>query len=172
MSNKFIIGIFDDEHKMINAAKDLFQKNIKIYDIYTPFPVHGLDGLLEIKRTKLPIVTFIAGLIGLVIALGFQYWVSVVDWPLNVGGKVFNSFVAFVPVAFEITVLFGALITVAFFLCRSKLIPIFETKIFHPRASQDQFVIALEINDATLDLKKLEMNFHSFGASEVTVKEV
>lgn len=172
MTKKYLLGIFDDEHNLIHAAKELNHKNISIYDIYTPFPVHGLDQLLKINRTKLPYVTFLAGLLGLTIALLFQYWVSVIDWPLNIGGKAFNSFAAFVPVAFEITILFGALITVAFFLIKSKLIPCFEGKVIHPQASQDRFIIALEFNDASLDFNMMKKELLESGACEVEIKEV
>ena len=126
MTKKYLVGIFTDEHDMLHAAQDLRKSKIEIHDIYTPFPVHGLDEVLSIKRSRLPYVTAVAGSIGLTLALYFQYWVSAVDWPINVGGKPFNSFAAFVPIAFEITVLLGAFATVFAFLFRSKLIPIFK----------------------------------------------
>ena len=119
MKKKLLLGVFEDEHKMIHASEKLFAKGVEIFDFYTPFPVHGLDDLLKIKRTRLPFITFIGGALGLSIALSFQYWVSVVHWQINVGGKAFNSLAAFIPVAFEFTVLFGAFITVFTFLFKS-----------------------------------------------------
>lgn len=172
MNSRFILGIFKDEHDMVEAAKYLVNKDIKIFDIFTPFPVHGLDDLLGIKRTRLPIVTFLAGLTGLITAIGFQYWVSVVTWPINVGGKAFNSLAAFIPVAFEITVLFGAFITIFAFLFRSKLFPKFGKGVIYKDATQDSFVIALEYNISNLDPKYLEKEFGKFNVHSVLVKEI
>ena len=172
MEKKYLLGVFDDEHDMIKAATELRSKKIPIHDIYTPFPVHGLDSLLDIRRTRLPVVTFIAGFIGCSFALLFQYWVSVVDWPINVGGKSYNSFAAFIPVAFEITILFGAFITVFAFLFRNKLSPLLQNTIIHPGASQDKFVISLALNDSSIDISGVSRTFKNFGASEVEIKEV
>ncbi|MCM2348819.1 MAG: DUF3341 domain-containing protein [Bacteriovoracaceae bacterium] len=172
MSNKYLLGVFHDEHDMIHAAKALKKSKIVIHDIYTPFPVHGLDQYLDIKPTRLPVVTLVAGTTGLVLALLFQYWVSVIDWPINVGGKPFNSFAAFIPVAFEITVLFGAFITVFAFLMRSKLAPVFSSGIMHSGATQDKFVIALAVKDASFDTQNTSKTLADLGASEVSIREV
>ena len=123
MSNKYLVGIFSDEDQLVHTVYELRKRNVDIHDVFTPFPLHGLDDSLKIVRTRLPIITFLAGGTGLLLATWFQYWTSAVDWPINVGGKSYNSFPAFVPVAFEITVLLGALTTVFFFLFRSKLFP-------------------------------------------------
>ena len=122
-ASNYLLGIFQDEEQMKKAAGALREHNISIEDIYTPFPVHHLDEYLDIKRSRLPIVTFIAGGLGLLFSLYFQYWTSVHDWPINVGGKPMNSFIAFIPVSFEIMVLFGALITVAAFFWKGGLFP-------------------------------------------------
>lgn len=172
MSKKYLLGVFQDEHDMIHAAQELKKSKVTIHDIYTPFPVHGLDEILGITRSRLPYVAAFGGALGLTLALCFQYWVSVIDWPINVGGKPFNSFAAFVPVAFEITVLLGAFLTVFAFLMRSKLIPIFATRIFHEGATQDKFVIALIIKDASVDTHKISNTLSSLGACEVGIREV
>lgn len=171
MSKKFLLGVFRDERDMIRAAQELRKSNVAIFDIYTPFPVHGLDQYLDIKPTRLPVVTLIAGALGLALSLFFQYWVSVIDWPINVGGKPFNSFVAFIPVAFEITVLFGAFITVFAFLMRSKLLPLFSKGIMHRGATQDKFVIALEVQESAFNTKSISETLETFGASEVSLRE-
>ncbi len=171
MGNKrYLLGVFDDEDNMIKTAKELRQKDIKIYDIYTPFPLHGLDDLLEIKRTKLPIVCFLAATFGLAIAFAFQIWSSAIDWPVNIGGKPFNSFTAFIPVAFEITVLLGALVTVAAFLYRSKLFPGQEKMTPDLRVTHDKFIIALECYHSAIDKDILGDVFFNNGAIELEVK--
>lgn len=172
MQGKYLLGVFDDEHDLIHAAEDLKGRKIPIFDIYTPFPVHGLDGILDIKRTRLPVVTMIAGTVGCFFALFFQYWVSVIDWPIIVGGKAHNSFAAFIPVAFEITILFGAFITVFAFFYRNKLAPIVQNSVMHIGASQDKFVIALSLKDASIDVPNISKSLLSMGASAVEIKEV
>ena len=94
-----------------------------IHDVYAPYPVHGLDQAMGIRRSRLPFVTLLAGLGGLCFALAFQYYTAVFDWPLDVGGKPENSTLAFVPVCFELTVLFGGLGTVGAFLLRAPAVP-------------------------------------------------
>ncbi len=168
----FILGIFTSEHPLFEVAKELKEKSIPIHDIYTPFPVHGLDAVMEFERSRLPYVTFIAGFCGLVFAVGFQYWVSAVSWPIIVGGKPFNSLPAFIPVTFEITVLLGAFITVFAFFLRSKLFPGKEACILDLRASSDRFVVAIEKKDWSVDVETLRALFQRHGASEVVVKEV
>lgn len=166
----YILGIFDDEAKLIKASKNLKNKNVNLFDIYTPFPVHGLDDLLKIKRTRLPIVCFIASSIGCLLAFYFQYWVSVRDWPLIVGGKPFNSFTAFIPVAFEITVLVGALVTVAVFFFRAGLRISLSPKIPHIGCTDDKFVVAIECVDATVDVENINRMLKEDGALEVQIK--
>lgn len=171
MTKQLLLGVFEDEHKMIHASEKLNEKGIDIFDIYTPFPVHGLDDLLKIKRTRLPIVTFIAGVLGLITALSFQYFVSAVDWPINVGGKPFNSMPAFIPVAFEITVLFGAFITVLAFFIRSSLFPKIDKGIVMNEITENYFVVALETNEK-LDVEAMKKFFVENGAVKAETRGV
>lgn len=145
MSTNITVAIFENEKDLIHASKELKKNNIKIKDFYTPFPVHGLDELLDIKRTRLPVVTFIAASTGLILAMVFQVWTSAVDWPINVGGKPMLSIPAFAPIAFEIMVLLGALTTVAAFFYRSNLFPSKEEEcIYDLRQLDDKFVAIYE----------------------------
>lgn len=172
MQRNYILGIYKDEHHLIDVAEKLRDMKVPIQDIYTPFPVHGLDEAMGIKRSRLPYVTFIAGGAGLMLSLLFQYWTSVVDWPINVGGKPFNSFPAFIPVSFEITVLLGAFVTVFAFFAKAKLYPGKKAVTLDVRASSDRFVIAIEKKDWSVDTESLTEFFMKNGASEVTVKDV
>lgn len=171
MAQKLLIGVFSDDQKMVKAAEELKAKNISIFDIYTPFPMH-IDHLLDIQRSRLPYVTLGAGLLGLTIALTAQYWISVIEWPIIVGGKSFNSFPAFIPVAFEVTILLGAFLTAIAFFLRVGLAPTLNAKIVHPGATQDRFVIALDANQVTSQQSDIEALFRTHGALEVEVKEV
>lgn len=171
-TKSFLIGVFEDEENMMHAAGVLRDHKIPIDDIYTPFPVHGLDDYLDIKRTRLPIVTFICGGIGLLFAIYFQIWSSSASWPLNVGGKPFNSFVAFIPVAFELMVLFGALLTVAAFFYKGKLYPGKEADLLDIRTTDDCFVICVECSSAAIDSSFVRNTFQSHGAQEIKAKGV
>ncbi len=164
---KILFGIFDDEEKMICAAEALKSNNITIQDIYTPFPVHGIDDFLDIKRSRLPYVAFIAGIIGCVLAFYIQIWTSAHSWPVNIGGKPFNSFVAFIPVGFEITVLLSALVTVAAFLIRSKFYPGKVEKLLDPKITNSNFVLAIECTNASVDTDEITSIMKENGASEV-----
>lgn len=168
---RFVLGIYDTEDSLVHGAHEAKKLGYNIYDIYTPYPVHGLDDLLNIKRTRLPIVCFIAGGLGLLASLYFQYWTSAVSWPVNIGGKSMDSYPAFIPVSFEITVLFGAFITVFAFLFRNKLFPGSKLKIPDLRATDDRFILAIEHKTAELDLKRICSELKDSGASEVAYKE-
>jgi hypothetical protein len=172
MSKNFILATFDDESDLIRAAKQVVSHEVLIDDIYTPFPVHGLDELLLIERSRLPYITFGAGLLGLGIAVLFQIWSSVSSWPVIVGGKPHNSFPAFMPVAFELTVLFAALITVGMFFFKARLFPGKRANLVDQRVTDDKFVMV--INKSTLSKSEKFLNelLTQNGASEIKVKEV
>lgn len=170
LGKNFLLGFFDDEEHLVNASKELNEKKIPIFDVYSPFPIHGLDDLLKIKRSRLPIVCFFAGLVGLGVAFWFQIWSSKVSWPLNVGGKPFNSFTAFIPVAFEITVLFGALITVAAFFFRSRLFPGKAGDIPDIKVTEDNFVLAVELESSAIDPELVTAIFTSNKVKEIKTK--
>jgi hypothetical protein len=141
---KYIYGIYEDEEKLLNVGQLLKKQNIAIIDFFTPFPVHGLDQIQGIERTRLPFVTFIAGGIGLALAIGFQVWTSAFDWPINVGGKPMLSIPAFIPVTFELMVLFGALVSVLAFFVKSDLYPTKENIILNKFQLDNRFVVLVE----------------------------
>jgi hypothetical protein len=170
MKKDFLLAIFDCDEKMLKAAFKARDKNIEMYDCYTPFPVHGLDDAMGIKRSFLPYVTFAAGVSGLLFAAWLQAWTSAVSWPIIVGGKPFISWPAFIPITFEITVLFAAHATVAAFLIYNKLFPGKLPVIMHEEQTCNKFVIAIEkdkvnVEDVTALLKE-------HGAIDVNIKNV
>lgn len=153
-----VIGFFDGPHSMLTAMEKVRDARYQYYDAFTPFPIHGMDAAMGLKRSPLPFVTFGAGLTGAVLGFLLQYWTSAVDWPLNVGGKPFNSWPAFVPVMFECTVLFAGLATVgAMFLLNG--MPNTSRRIFDPAITRDKFVIAIEappvVDEDELDDREL-----------------
>lgn len=170
MSNKILLGIYNDEEALIKSAVAIKNEGFSILDFYTPFPVHGLDDLLEIKRSRLPQITFIAGAIGLLVAIIFQVWTSAFDWPIDVGGKPMLSIAAFIPVTFELTILFGALATVAGFLYVTNLFPTKVAVILDSRQTDDQFVLAMKNDFSSTDIEKINKILTTHGA--VTVKVI
>jgi len=123
MAERFLIGSFSEPGGMLASVAALRGAGVPIHDVFAPYPVHGLDQAMGIRRSRLPFVTLLAGLTGLCCALAFQYYAAVFDWPLDVGGKPENSTLAFVPICFELTVLVGGLGTVGAFLLRARLYP-------------------------------------------------
>ena len=124
MENKNYISIFfDDEVPLLKAVKELKSNNIEIIDVFSPFPVHGMDKALEFKQTRIPTIGFIFGALGAIVGFGFQAWVFTTSYPLNIGGKPLLAVPSFIPVTFEITILFAALSMVAALFIRSKLKP-------------------------------------------------
>ncbi len=142
MENKKYISVsFDDEIPLLQAVRKLRESNEIISDVLTPFPVHGMDEALEIKRTRIPIVGFIFGAIGASLAFIFQTWVFTVSYPLIIGGKPYFAAPAFIPITFELTVLFSGLAMVSAFLIKSRLKPDIRFKPVDKRITDDRFII-------------------------------
>lgn len=137
-----VLGFFDQPSELIDATVKVRDARYQYFDTFTPFPVHGLEAAQGLKRSPIPYITFIAGLTGGFLAFLFQYWTSAVDWPLNVGGKPFNSWPAFIPICFELTVLFAGLSTVAAMFIFNGL-PNVKRKAFDPGLTRDRFAILI-----------------------------
>jgi len=145
MENKNFISVyFDDEKPLLQAVKKIQESNEKIIDVMTPFPVHGLDKALGMKRTSIPMIGFIFGALGGLLGFIFQAWVFTIDYPLVFGGKPYLSVPSFIPVTFECTILFAALSMVAAFLIKSRLKPKKDFDPIDPRITDDRFVILVK----------------------------
>src|SRR4029078_12418110 len=101
MADRFLVGSFSEPDAMLGSVATLRRAGVAIHDVFTPFPVHGLDQAMGIRRSRLPFVTWLAGLAGLSFALVFQYYTAVFDWPLDVGGKPEDSTLGVVAVCLE-----------------------------------------------------------------------
>lgn len=143
MSSGLLVAYFEDENGLLRAAREARAAGLKIHDAYTPYAVHGLDAAMGQRGSRLPWVTLLCGLTGMLLAFWFQRWTSAVSWPINVGGKPAHSFPAFIPVAFEFTVLLAALGTVAALFIRVGLRPRFGMPRVLPRVTNDRFALAL-----------------------------
>ncbi len=166
MSTKGLLGVFDDEHKLVDACRDLKNRQMTKYDAYTPFPVHGIDEAMGIKRSAIPYVTFVMGLVGCISGTLLQWWSSAVTWPINIGGKPFASWPAFIPVCFEITVLLGGLSTAAalFYFCR---LPNPGAVVHDPRFTDDRFGLFIPDSERGYNAEELSSALKRAGAIEV-----
>ena len=151
----YISIFFDDEVPLLEAVRKLRNNNETIIDVLSPFPVHGLDNALSMKRSRIPIGGFILGFLGAIVAFGFQTWVFTVSYPLIIGGKPFLSAPAFIPITFEVTIFFGGVSMVAALLIRSKLKP---DIIFDPideRITDDLFTILIATGDEKTKVERV-----------------
>ena len=168
MTKKYILGLFRDEEPLLHAVHELRKEGNKIHEVYTPFPVHGLDDALGYKRSRLPRAAFLFGCLGGTLGLSMQAWMLGVDWPMNIGGKPALAWVDFVPVTFELTILITALGMVATYLVASEFIPGNEPKMPDPRITSDVFCIAIPADGASTSVSA---RMRQLGA-EVQEKEV
>lgn len=143
MSTRIILATFGHEEDVKAAAASLRHHGYPIRDVYSPHAIHGMDHALGLRPSRLTWVCFVCGLVGLVGMLWFQHWVSAIDWPINVGGKPWNSLPAEVPAAFEMMILLAAFGSVLACLAACRLYPGRQPPRINPRVSDDLYVIAL-----------------------------
>ena len=166
---KFVVGCFYDESVLFPAVKQVRKAGYKIHDVYTPFPIHGLDTAMGLRDTSLHTAGFIYGITGTTVALSFITWVFTTDWPMNIGGKPFFALPAWIPITFELTVLFSAVGMVLTFCYLCQLAPFVKKDHFHLRATDDTFVMAIECTDKT-NAAEVEQFLGSLGAAEISTQ--
>ncbi|HEY5692850.1 MAG TPA: DUF3341 domain-containing protein [Cyclobacteriaceae bacterium] len=170
-SNKnFVVGVFDDEDVLLHAVEKIQGKGVKIHEVYSPFPVHGLDEALGYKKTRLPIAAFLFGMTGTSLALIMQIWMLGYDWPMIIGGKNFASLPPFIPVTFELTVLLSALGMVATFLIVSDMKPYRWPMQFDNRSTDDKHIMAIDLATNKLSKQDIGAILKDSGAQEVNDK--
>lgn len=167
---KGIAGIWTEEHLILKAAHKVRESGFTKFEAISSYPIHGMEEACGIKRSWIPYVTFTAGCVGLLAGLGLTWWTSAVDWAINVGGKPFFSLPAFIPIMFELTILFAALSSVGalFYACK---IPRIDPPNIDPDLSSHKFAIFVPYNDTGYDEAKLERMFKELGAIEVKKTE-
>ncbi len=167
MGDRLLVAYFADEADLLEAVRESRQRQFTILDVFAPYAVHGLDEALGRRPSRLTWACFIFGAIGLTTALVLQIWTSEIDWAVNVGGKPFNSLPAFIPVAFELTVLFAALGTVFSLLVRTRLFPGKQPKKLFPRVTNDRFALVLVESDAAFDVAEATQVLRGLRATDV-----
>jgi hypothetical protein len=168
--SKHIFAIFDDEDVLMHSIKPLRQQGVRITDVFSPFPVHGLDHALGLKRTRISICSFIYGCIGCSLAILMVWYMNHHDWPMDIGGKpnfqLYKNLPAYIPVIFESTVLCAAHGMVITFFLRSKVLPGVTPFVPDARMTDDKFVMQVELKDASKEAEVTSW-LMQHGATEV-----
>jgi hypothetical protein len=175
MANKFIHAIYDDDDKLLDAVKHLKKEGVYIEDVFTPFPVHGLDKALGLAPTRISIAGFIYGCIGFSFAIFMMNYIMIVDWPQNIGGKPSFSFIenmpAFVPIMFELTVFFSAHLMVITFYLRSRLWPFKKAENPIPETTDDKFLVQIPVSGNEKEIKSKIKKTDILKIDVVEIKE-
>lgn len=172
-NKEVLFGLYNDETELLDAVKEANSQHLDIMDVLTPFPVHGLDPLLGLAESRLHIAGFIYGALGTLTAFLGMTWIFTDDWPIIYGGKPFWSVPAFIPVTFELTVLFCAIGMVVTFYVICGLGFGVENPILDDRITDDKFCLAFNTNGVSEEeVDKMKGFFEKTGAAEVNSKTI
>jgi hypothetical protein len=169
-----LLAEFERPEELVQAATRAREAGYRKMDSYTPFPIHGLSDAMGFRPTKLPLVVLAGGLIGCVSALGIMWYSTTIHYPLNVGGRPFASWPAFIPITFELTVLFASLSAVFGMLGMNGLPMPYHPVFNAPRfafASRDRFFLCIEARDPKFDRMSARSFLESLGAKDVVEVE-
>ncbi len=169
MNNSRILGIFDDEEKLISSVRSIRDKGIKISDVISPYPVSEVIHMLKLK-TRLPALALMYGVFGLVATFAFLYWTSVINYPIVIGGKPLNS-LSFIIIMFVMVVNVTVMFTTTTFFLREKKGPGAKPTFNYPRITDDRFVIIVD-TQPDLDEEMVNRLLKEGGAVEITQQEV
>lgn len=169
MIKKFVVGSFEDEKVLFPAVKKVRNAGYKLHDIYTPYPVHGLDKAMGLRETSLHTMGFIYGTLGTLIALGGMGWIFAIDWPLNIGGKPHFPLPAYIPITFELTVLLSAVGMTMTYCWLNQMMPGVKKHHFSPRATDDAFVMVIELT-AQSNEEEIKSFLQTNGAIEINTQ--
>jgi hypothetical protein len=172
MGTYYLSAYYTDDQQLLSGLKKLKEEGIRIADVLTPFPVHGIDKVLQIKRSRISRVGFVAGAIGGISGFVFQAWTFTRSYPLNIGGKPFLSVPSFIPVVFECTVLFAAIAMVFAYLFRTKLGFGAKHINYDERITDDRFLVLVDIdnNPSEANVGRISDKLSKAGAMGVTLR--
>ena len=173
LEKHFLLGIFDDEDETVHAVRAVRAAGLRVHEVYSPFPIHGIDDALGYRRSRLPRAAFMFGVLGTTLALVMQIGMMGIDWPMIVGGKDFIPLPTFIPVTFELTVLLAALGMVGTFFAVSNLYPGSDKIMLDPRSTDNKFVVAIDLDkNGGHTTEAMTQLFREHGASEVNQRRV
>jgi hypothetical protein len=167
-----LMAEFPDPTALVQAVRRTRAEGYRRMDAFSPYPIHELFEVLELDDKRLPFLVLLGGIAGCIAGFGLCYWVSVIAYPLNIGGRPYNSWPSFIPVTFEVTILLAALTTVLALIVLNGLPmpyhPVFNVKRFAEHASQDGLFLAIEADDPKFDINNTREFLQGLGAREVS----
>jgi len=169
-----LMAEFDSPTQLVHATRLAHDQGYRKMDAYTPFPIEELSDAIGFRHTRLPLIVLIGGILGCLGGYTLQYWVAAIEYPLNVGGRPYNSWPSFIPITFETTVLVAAVSAVLGMLALNGLPepyhPVFNVPTF-ALATKDRFFICIEAADPKFDLERTWSFMMSLGAMAVSEVE-
>ncbi len=172
-NKEILYGLYDDEKDLLKAVQSARENHMDIWNVFTPFPVHGLEDAMGLSESRLHIAGFVYGAIGALFGFLFMTWVFVQDWPIIFGGKPYFSAPAFIPITFELTVLFASVGMVVTFYTICGMAPGVVNKTLDDRITDDKFCLAFSTGSAGEDdLDRMKAFLTNTGAGEVNIKSM
>jgi hypothetical protein len=173
LNKTVLFGLYGDEQDLLKAVRKIKETDKEIMDVFTPFPVHGLDPILGLSESRLHIAGFFYGLMGTTIAFGFMSWVFTRNWPIIFGGKPYFAAPSFIPITFEFTVLMAAVGMVVTFYLVCGLGPGVTNPYLDPRITDDKFCVAFDVTEASKeDQEAIRALLTQTKAEEIHTKEI
>lgn len=166
-NNKMLLGVYDSPDATFDVTKTLMAKGFDVHDVYTPFAIHNLDRVLGVKRTRLSTAAFIFGMCGIASALTLMIYSSYFDWQIIIGGKPFLHIPTYIPITFELGILFTAFGMVGCFFFVNRMFWGRNSDVMDLRVTDDRFVIAVNIHESKTDVSELSNILVQGGALEV-----
>jgi hypothetical protein len=175
MANKVFHVMYDDDAKLLDAARAVTSSGIRVKDVFSPFPIHGLDPIIGVKRTRLAITSFMYATTGTLLSILGTWYFMISDWPMNIGGKPSFTWIenapAFVPVMFEFSVLCAAHGMAITYMLRNGTLPGMPASNPDPRTTDDKFVMEIVTEDNHLSAEELEASIRQTDVFELSIKE-
>ena len=173
--SKIFHVMYDDEAKVMAAASELVGQGVRVKDVFSPFPIHGIDPIIGIKRTRLAICSFMYAMTGTSLAILGMWYFMIQDWPMNIGGKPSFSLIenipAFIPVTFEFSVLCGAHGMAITYLLRNGTLPGMPASNPDPRTTDDKFVVEISTDNNSMSAEELESAIRKTDLLELSIKD-
>ena len=173
--SKIFHVMYDDDAKVMAAASELVGQGVRVKDVFSPFPTHGIDPIIGIKRTRLAICSFMYAMTGTSLAILGMWYFMIQDWPMNIGGKpsfsLLENITAFIPVTFEFSVLCGAHGMAITYLLRNGTLPGMPASNPDPRTTDDKFVVEISTDNNSMSADELEAAIRKTDLLEISIKD-
>lgn len=164
---KYVVGLFADPHRFEHACSAATERGWRGLEAYLPYPLHGIERALRLRRSWVSAATKTALLVGASLGMTYAIWTSAVDYPVNIGGKPFNSWPAFVPVLFESGVIIGAFTNFFSLLYSCRIWPGRRVRVIDPRLTDDRFALLVPLAQKGVRQEEIEAFLREQGAEDI-----